>query len=187
MMENQVALTSPSIFETFTLLLLLYFVLCPLPFVFYSPLWSHLSHIFKLFLSLTFWGVPRFHSLPTFHPTHCPRSSFANCILHQTCKPLFWSLDKRTIYLPTILNQTFPNLVHYFAQVTSSFPVAQLVKNLPAMWETWVRSLVLGRAPGEGNSYPLQYSGLENSMDCIVHRVAKCRTRLRHFQFTSLH
>ena len=26
----------------------------------------------------------------------------------------------------------------------------------------------LGRSPGEGNSYPLQYSGLENSMDCIV-------------------
>ena len=31
----------------------------------------------------------------------------------------------------------------------------------------------LGRAPGEGKSYPLQYSGLENSMDCIVHGVAK--------------
>ena len=30
----------------------------------------------------------------------------------------------------------------------------------------------LGRLPGEGNSYPLQYSGLENSMDCIVHGVA---------------
>ena len=26
----------------------------------------------------------------------------------------------------------------------------------------------LGRSPGEGNGYPLQYSGLENSMDCIV-------------------
>ena len=26
-----------------------------------------------------------------------------------------------------------------------------------------------GRSPGEGNGYPLQYSGLENSMDCIVH------------------
>ena len=25
----------------------------------------------------------------------------------------------------------------------------------------------LGRSPGEGNSYPLQYSGLENSMDCM--------------------
>ena len=31
----------------------------------------------------------------------------------------------------------------------------------------------LGRDPGEGNSYPLQYSGLENSMDCIVHGVTK--------------
>ena len=31
----------------------------------------------------------------------------------------------------------------------------------------------LGRPPGEGKGYPLQYSGLENSMDCIVHRFAK--------------
>ena len=31
----------------------------------------------------------------------------------------------------------------------------------------------LGKAPGEGNGYPLQYSGLENSMDCIVYRVAE--------------
>ena len=34
----------------------------------------------------------------------------------------------------------------------------------------------LGRSPGEGNSYLLQYSGLENSMDCIVHGVTKSRT-----------
>ena len=34
----------------------------------------------------------------------------------------------------------------------------------------------LGRSPGEGNSYPLQYSGLENSMDCIVQGVAKSQT-----------
>ena len=33
----------------------------------------------------------------------------------------------------------------------------------------------LGRRPGEEKSYPLQYCGLENSMDCIVHRVAKSR------------
>ena len=31
----------------------------------------------------------------------------------------------------------------------------------------------LGRSPGEGKGYPLQYSGLENSMDCIVHGVAE--------------
>ena len=39
----------------------------------------------------------------------------------------------------------------------------------------------LGRSLGEGNSYPLQYSGLENSMDYIVHGVANSRTRLRDF------
>ena len=33
-----------------------------------------------------------------------------------------------------------------------------------------------GRCPGEGIGYPLQYSVLENSMDYIVHRVAKSQT-----------
>ena len=39
----------------------------------------------------------------------------------------------------------------------------------------------LGRSPGEGTGYPLQYSGLENSMDCIVHGVSKSRTQLSDF------
>ena len=39
----------------------------------------------------------------------------------------------------------------------------------------------LGRFPGEGKGYPLQYSGLENSMECIVLGVAKSQTRLRDF------
>ena len=39
----------------------------------------------------------------------------------------------------------------------------------------------LERSPGEGKGYPLQYSGLENSMDCIVHGVTKSRTRLSDF------
>ena len=47
--------------------------------------------------------------------------------------------------------------------------VAQLVKNLPAMQETWVWFPGLGRSPGEGNSYLLQYFGLENSLDWIIH------------------
>ena len=34
----------------------------------------------------------------------------------------------------------------------------------------------LGRSPGEGNGYPLQYSGLENPMDCVVHGMAKSLT-----------
>ena len=34
----------------------------------------------------------------------------------------------------------------------------------------------LGRPPGEGTDFPLQYSGLKNSMDCIVHGITKSRT-----------
>ena len=41
----------------------------------------------------------------------------------------------------------------------------------------------LGRWLGEGKSYPLQYSGMENSTNCIVHGVAKSWTRLRDFHF----
>ena len=53
--------------------------------------------------------------------------------------------------------------------------IAQLVKNLPATQETLVRFLkedVLEK----GKATPLQYSGLENSMDCIVHGVTKSQT-----------
>ena len=34
----------------------------------------------------------------------------------------------------------------------------------------------LGRSPGEGKGYLLQYSGLENSMDCLIHGVAESDT-----------
>ena len=61
--------------------------------------------------------------------------------------------------------------------------LAQMVDNLPAMWENWVRSL--------GWEHPLekgiQYSGLENSMDRIVHGVTKSQTQLSDFYFTSLY
>ena len=42
----------------------------------------------------------------------------------------------------------------------------------------------LGRSPAGGIGYPFQYPGLENSMDWIVHGVAKSRTRLSNFHFT---
>ena len=41
----------------------------------------------------------------------------------------------------------------------------------------------LGRSPGEGKGYPLQCSGLKNSMDCAVYGVVKSRTRLSDFHF----
>ena len=65
--------------------------------------------------------------------------------------------------------------------------VAQMVKNPPAIQEIWVWSLGLGRSPGEGKGCPLQYSGLENSMNCMVHGVAKSRTQLKDFHFHFSH
>ena len=45
----------------------------------------------------------------------------------------------------------------------------------------------LRRSPREGNSYPLQYSCLENSMDCIIHGVTKSWTWLSNFHFHSVY
>ena len=51
--------------------------------------------------------------------------------------------------------------------------VAQLVKNPPAVWETWVRALGWEDPLEKGKATHSSYSGLENSMDSIVHGVAK--------------
>ena len=61
--------------------------------------------------------------------------------------------------------------------------VAQLIKNLPTVRETWVRSLGWEDPPEEGEPYPLQYSGLENSTDYTVRGVAKSQTQLSDFLF----
>ena len=45
----------------------------------------------------------------------------------------------------------------------------------------------LGRSPGEGKGYPCQYSGLENSMDCIVYGVTKSWIGLSDFHFHFSH
>ena len=63
------------------------------------------------------------------------------------------------------------------------FPGGSAGKESPAMRETWVQSLGSEKAPGEGKGYPLQYSGLENSMDCIVHGVTNSQTRLSDFHW----
>ena len=62
--------------------------------------------------------------------------------------------------------------------------IAQLVKSLPAMRETPVRFLGWEEPLQRGKAYPLQYSGLESSMDCTVHGVSKSRTGLSDFHFS---
>ena len=67
--------------------------------------------------------------------------------------------------------------------------VAQMVKSLPAVQETWVQSLGWEDLPGEGNGNPLQDSCLENPMDrgawwTTIHGVTKSQTQLSNFTFT---
>ena len=71
--------------------------------------------------------------------------------------------------------------IGYPLQYSWASLVAQLVKNPPAMWETWDWSLGFGRSPGEGKGYPLQYSGLENSMDYRVHGIAKSQNTFNKY------
>ena len=63
--------------------------------------------------------------------------------------------------------------IRYSLQYSWASLVAQLAKN-PAMQGNWVRSLGW-EDPGERKGYPFQYSGLENSMGCIV---TKSQTQL---------
>ena len=62
--------------------------------------------------------------------------------------------------------------------------VAQLVKKSTCNAGDLGSTPGLGRSPGEGKGYPLQYSGLENSMGCIVHGVAKSWTQLSGFHLS---
>ena len=73
--------------------------------------------------------------------------------------------------------------IGYPLQYSWASLVAQWVKNPPAMRETWVQSLSWEDPLEKGKATPLQYSGLENFMNCIVYGVTKSRTRLRDFHF----
>ena len=61
--------------------------------------------------------------------------------------------------------------------------LAQLVRNPPAMWETWVLFLGWEDTPGKGTGYPLQCSVLENSVNCLDVGVPKSQTWLSNFHF----
>ena len=73
--------------------------------------------------------------------------------------------------------------IGYPLQCAWALLVAQLVKNLPVIWEAWVQSLGWEDPLEKGKTTHSQYSSLENSMHSIVHRAAKSQTQLRDFPF----
>ena len=97
-----------------------------------------------------------------FH-THIAWMSFINSLFAIFCKVLPYAL--------------FPERYSYLRKC------AYRLSAFGFWFDSWV-----GKSAGEKIGYPLQYSSLENSMDCIVDGVTKSWTRLRdfHFHFTSI-
>ena len=114
--------------------------------------------------------------------------SFISSVFLSDFPPIFWCsvLDAYTLKIAISSWRTDPllfcNVPFYGSCVKAG---SSLLKNLPPNAGDAGSVPGLGRSPGEGNGNPLQYCGLENSMDCIIHGVAKGRTRLNDFHFTS--
>ena len=82
-----------------------------------------------------------------------------------------------------------PAIICYRKYILSSsleegFPHSSVGKEFPCNAGDLGLIPGLGRSPGERKGCPLQYSGLENSMDCIGQGVTKSRTRLSNFHFS---
>ena len=77
----------------------------------------------------------------------------------------------------------FPKLIYGFS-IILDFPHSSVGKESACNIGDSGSNPGLGRSLGEGKDYPLQYSGLENSMDCAVLGVSKSWTGLNNFHFT---
>ena len=130
--------------------LFIYFAL-PLSFHFWTWSRNHIQIELSCLFITKFWGENVQQREMFSHS-----STFSECIpppLHAELST--WWFSCLFVFYPCF-NLSFPSLL--------GFPMTQMVKNLPAMWETWVQS-EFGRSLREGNGYLLQYSCLENYMD----------------------
>ena len=138
------------------------------------------------------------------HPLSSPSPPAFNLAQHQVAKVLEFQLQHqcfqwvfRTDFLWDWLiwspcgprdSQESSNITvqkHQFfgAQLSLGFPCGSAGKESACNVGDLGSIPGLGRPLSEGEGYPLQYSGLENSMDCVDHGVTKSRTRLRDFHF----
>ena len=80
------------------------------------------------------------------------------------------------VYSGFLVDSIYMGLVFLSIQPVCGFPCGSAGKE--STYNTGDLGLIpgLGRSPGEGDSYPLRYSGLENSIDRIAHGVTKSQT-----------
>ena len=98
---------------------------------------------------------------------------------------VFTKLNSWCTLLPII--STGPLILFGLTSVSSGLPLGSTGKESTCNVGDLGSIPRLGRSPGEGKDYPLQYSGLENSMNCIVHGVAESdMTERLSFQFCLL-
>ena len=83
--------------------------------------------------------------------------------------------------ISTSLNSTLSTHIYIHLRLDRSFPCSSDGKESACNVGDLGSIPGFGRSLGKGKDYPLQYSGLENFMDCIVHGVAKSRTWLSDF------
>ena len=123
--------------------------------------------------------VSLFESLDLYQPEPL---DFAITWVNKSPFPAFLSLS---LCLPLSLSLLIFLLIHLFAL---GFPCGSAGKESACNAGDLGSIPGLGRSPREGKGYPLQYSGLENSMDCIVHGVTRSWTWLSgfHFHFSEL-
>ena len=112
------------------------------------------------------------NSKMSFHDRTCPCSPFLVSHPYVASKFQVWAylFPGSSVGKESTCNAGDPGLIPrsgrsagegigYPLQYSWAFLVAQLVKNLPAMWETWIRSLCWEDSGGEGKGYPPQYPG----------------------------
>ena len=94
---------------------------------------------------------------------------------------LSYQWEVEIIYL--IFNVSKQNILYRCLLSNTGFPDGSAGKETTCYARDLGSIPGLGTSLGEGKGYPLQYSGLENSMDCIVRVVAKSQTQLSDFHF----
>ena len=115
--------------------------------------------------------------------------SQARSVLTVTCQtgvePLLWFLvDSTTVFFFFLIEVQLIYNVSRVHQSDSDFPGGLACEESISSVGDLGLIPGLGRSPGEGKGYPLQYSDLENSEDWIVHGITKSQTQPSDFRFT---
>ena len=124
-----------------------------------------------------------------FPPTHTPYLTYTLGVLIGPCRSVTSELLPPVLPSPCNCNCLLDvsiwvilKLIIYKIEL-ATFPCGSAGEESTCNAEDLGSIPGLGRFPGEGKGYPLQYSGPEDSMDCVVHGVTKSLTRLSDFHF----